>query len=100
MTISKWWINLSLKKRLLIPGVISCLTATCRSAIAAEPAYAVNAPGTVYHSALLVVLVLLGLAVALITARWLYSWKQCRKATRAAKRAVKEGVGRGQNPYC
>lgn len=78
----------------------SCFAATCRSAIAAEAADAVNAPGTIYHSALLVVLVLLGLAVALAAARWLYCLNQCRKATRAATRAVKERVARGQKPYC
>lgn len=99
MTVPNWWINLSLKKRILF-GVISCFIATCRRAIAAEPAYALNAPGTVYHCALLVVTVLLGLAVALVAARWLYSWTRCRKATRAAIGAVKEGVARGQKPYC
>jgi hypothetical protein len=78
----------------------SCFAATGRTAIAADTAVAVNAPGTIYHSALLVVLVLLGLAVALVTARWLYGWNQCRKATRAATRAVKEHVARGQKPYC
>ena len=78
MTESKWWINPGLKKRLSVLGVISCFTATCRTAIAAKPADALNSPGTTYHSALLVVLVLLGLALALVAARWLYSWNQCR----------------------
>ena len=100
MTESKWWINPGLKKRLLVLGVISCFTATCRTAIAAKPADALNSPGTTYHSALLVVLVLLGLALALVAARWLYSWNQCRKATRAATKAVKDVVARDQKPYC
>ncbi|MFG0337744.1 hypothetical protein ACF8FF_07400 [Pseudomonas sp. zjy_13] len=55
---------------------------------------------TIFHSALQMVLVLLGLAAALVAARWLYDWNQCRKATRAAARAVKERVARGQKPYC
>lgn len=75
-----------------------CFAATCRTAIAADAADAVNAPGTIYHSALLGVIVLLGSAVALVTVRWLHGWNQSRKATRAATRAVKERVARGQKP--
>ena len=78
----------------------SCFAAACRTAIAADAADAVSAPGTGYHSALLLVTVLLGLAVALVTVRGLYGWNQRRKATRAATRAVKERVDRGQKPYC
>lgn len=80
--------------------MVSCFAAISRTAIAAEPAYAVNAPGTTYHSALTVVLVLFGLAVALATARGLYDWYQCRKATRTATKAVKARVARGHKPYC
>lgn len=87
-------------KQLYAAGVMaSCFTATCHTATAAEPAYAMNAPGAIYHSALLMVLVLLGLAVVLVTARWLSSWNQYRKATRSATRAVKKRVARGQKPY-
>ena len=93
--------RLSSKQLYAMAVMASCLAVTCPTAIAADDAAdAVNAPGTIYHSALLVVTVLLGLAVALVPVRWLYGWNQCRKATRAATRAVKERVDRGQKPYC
>ncbi|MFG0337701.1 hypothetical protein ACF8FF_07185 [Pseudomonas sp. zjy_13] len=87
-------------KQLSAMAVMACFAATCRTAIAADAADAVNAPGTIYHSALLVVTVLFGLALALVAVRGLYGWNQRRKATRAATRAVKERVDRGQKPYC
>lgn len=88
------------RRKLYAMAVANCFAATCRTATAADPAYAVNAPGTIYHSALLMVLVLLGLTVILATARWWFSWNQCRKATRAATKEVKDRVARGQKPYC
>ncbi|MFY1070618.1 hypothetical protein [Pseudomonas juntendi] len=88
------------KQLCAIAVMASCFAAACRTAIAADAADAVNAPGTIYHSALLVVTVLLGLAVALVTVRWFYGCNQRRKAKRAATRAVKERIARGQKPYC
>ncbi|CAD0264261.1 exported hypothetical protein [Pseudomonas veronii] len=72
------------------------ILAVSSSAIAAGQ----GAPDIIFQSALKVVLVLFGLAAALVAARWLYDWNQCRKATRAATRAVKERVASGQKPYC
>ncbi|HDS1721764.1 hypothetical protein NPS53_09645 [Pseudomonas putida] len=82
-------------------GVMTiCLAATSCTAVAADASVAMFAPGTSYYSALQVVLVLLCLAVALVAARWMYDWNQCRKATRAATKVVKERVARGEKPYC
>lgn len=72
------------------------ILAISSSAIAAGQ----DAPGTIFHSALQVVLVLFGLAAALVAARWMYRRNQCRKTTRTATKAVKERVARGQKPYC
>lgn len=52
------------------------MLAISSSAIAAGQ----DAPGTIFHSALQVVLVLLGLAAALVAVRWMYVWNQCRKS--------------------
>ncbi|MCU9529372.1 hypothetical protein [Pseudomonas mosselii] len=88
-----------MKKYFGVAVMASCFAANCCSAIAAEAADAVNAPGTIYHGALQLVLVLFGLAAALVAVRWMYYWKQCRKTTCAATRAVKERVARGEKPY-
>ena len=89
-----------MKKYFGVAVMAICLAATSCTAIAADASVAMNAPGTSYHSALQVVLVLLCLAVALVAAHWMYDWNQCRKATRAATKAVKERAARGEKPYC
>ncbi|EKT4478403.1 hypothetical protein QEL91_004129 [Pseudomonas putida] len=80
--------------------VASCFGASCCTAIAADPTTDWTGPGTIYHSTLLVVVVLLGLTVSLIAARSMYDRYKRRRAIRAAGREVKERIARGQKPYC